>query len=106
MIQGSPFWTDGVTGMLVVETIARIRREHFVQGKAIKAIERDLKVSRNTVRKVIRSDATAFSYDRRSQPRPNRRRDPFDHRDGLSVVFGCQRLQAEHEQRVGVARAS
>ena len=52
---------------MVVETIARIRREHFVQGKAIKAIERDLKVSRNTVRKVIRSDATAFSYDRRSQ---------------------------------------
>ncbi len=44
--------------MLVVETIARIRREHFVQGKAI---ERDLKVSRNTVRKVIRSDETAFS---------------------------------------------
>ena len=56
--------------MLVVETIARIRREHFVQGKAIKAIERDLKVSRNTVRKVIRSDATTFSYERRFQPRP------------------------------------
>ncbi len=55
---------------MVVETIARIRREHFVQGKAIKAIERDLKISRNTVRKVIRSEATAFSYDRRSQPRP------------------------------------
>ncbi len=40
-------------GMLVVE--ARIRREHFVRGKAIKVIERDLKVSRNTVGKVIRS---------------------------------------------------
>ena len=56
--------------MLVVETIGRIRREHFVQGKAIKAIGRDLKVSRNTVRRVIRSEATAFSYDRRTQPRP------------------------------------
>ncbi len=41
--------------MLVVETIARIRREYFVKGKAIKEIVRDVKVSRNTVRKVIRS---------------------------------------------------
>ena len=38
--------------MLVVETIARIRREHFIKGKTIKEIARDLKVSRNTVRKV------------------------------------------------------
>jgi FixJ family two-component response regulator len=36
--------------MLVVETIARIRREHFIKGKTIKEIARDLKVSRNTVR--------------------------------------------------------
>ena len=41
--------------MLVVETVARIRREHFVKGKTIKEIARDLKVSRNTVRKVLRS---------------------------------------------------
>lgn len=47
--------------MLVVETIARIRREYFVKGKPIKEIVRDLKVSRNTVRKVLRSGATAFS---------------------------------------------
>jgi hypothetical protein len=40
--------------MLVVETIARIRREFFVQGKTIKEIVRDLKVSRNTVRNVLR----------------------------------------------------
>jgi DNA-binding transcriptional regulator LsrR (DeoR family) len=39
--------------MLVVETIARIRREHFVKGKTIREIARDLKVSRNTVRKVV-----------------------------------------------------
>jgi hypothetical protein len=36
--------------MLVVETVARIRREHFIKGKTIKEIARDLKVSRNTVR--------------------------------------------------------
>jgi hypothetical protein len=31
--------------MLIVETIARIRREHFIKGKTIKEIARDLKVS-------------------------------------------------------------
>lgn len=40
--------------MLVVETVARIRREFFVKGKSIKEIVRDLGVSRNTVRKVLR----------------------------------------------------
>ena len=34
--------------MLVVETIARIRREFFVKNKPIKEIVRDVKVSRNT----------------------------------------------------------
>jgi len=56
--------------MLVVETIAKIRRAFFVQGKSIKAICRELRVSRKTVRKVIRSDETAFSYERGSQPQP------------------------------------
>src|SRR5262245_38875399 len=56
--------------MLVVETIARIRREHFIKGKTIKEIARDLKVSRNTVRKVLRSGETSFEYERNVQPRP------------------------------------
>jgi transposase len=56
--------------MLVVETIGRIRREHFVQGKSIKEIARDLRLSRNTVRKVLRSEETSFSYERQVQPRP------------------------------------
>jgi hypothetical protein len=56
--------------MLVVETIGRIRREHRVKGKSIKGIVRDLKVSRNTVRKVLRSGATSFEYARAVQPRP------------------------------------
>ena len=42
--------------MLIVETIAKIRRAFFVQGKPIKAICRELRVSRKVVRKVIRSD--------------------------------------------------
>jgi transposase len=56
--------------MLVVETIGRIRRAHHVQGKAIKEIARDLRVSRNTVRKVLRSGSTEFRYEREVQPRP------------------------------------
>ena len=56
--------------MLIVETVARIRREHFVKGKTIKEIARDLKVSRNTVRKVLRSGETSFEYERVVQPRP------------------------------------
>ena len=56
--------------MLVVETIARIWREHFIKGKTIKEIARDLKVSRNTVRKVLRSGETSFEYEREVQPRP------------------------------------
>jgi len=51
-----------------LETIARIRREHFIKGKTIKEIARDLKVSRNTVRKVLRSGETSFEYERVVQP--------------------------------------
>jgi transposase len=56
--------------MLVVETIAKIRRAHFVQGKPIKQICRELKLSRKTVRKVLRSEETAFEYRREVQPQP------------------------------------
>jgi transposase len=56
--------------MLVVETVGRVRREHLVKGKSIKEIARDLKISRNTVRKILRSGETSFSYEREVQPRP------------------------------------
>ena len=56
--------------MLIVETIARIRREHLGKGVAIKQIARELRLSRNTVRKVVRSDETSFRYERRVQPLP------------------------------------
>jgi DNA invertase Pin-like site-specific DNA recombinase len=46
--------------MLVVETIGRARREHLVKGKSIKEIARDLKISRNTVRKILRSGRHRF----------------------------------------------
>ena len=56
--------------MLVVETIAKIRRAYFVDGRPIKAICRELGVSRKVVRKIIRSQATEFRYERETQPQP------------------------------------
>jgi len=56
--------------MLVVETIAKIRRAYFQDKKPIKQICRELRVSRKTVRKVVRSGATEFTYERSVQPQP------------------------------------
>lgn len=56
--------------MLVVETIAKIRRAYFQDKKPIKQICRELRLSRNTVRRVIRSGVTEFSYERGVQPQP------------------------------------
>src|ERR1700756_1637532 len=62
-------------GMLIVETIAKIRRAYFLQKKPIKAICREFRLSRKVVRKVIRSEATEFHYERGRQPLP--RIDPW-----------------------------
>ena len=56
--------------MLIVETIAKVRRAYFSDGKSIKAICRELRLSRKVVRKIIRSGETSFSYERTVQPRP------------------------------------
>jgi hypothetical protein len=56
--------------MLVLETVAKIRRAYFVQQKTIKAICRELRVSRKVVRKVLRSETTEFRYERSEQPLP------------------------------------
>ena len=56
--------------MTFVESIARVRRDHFVGKKGIKQIARERGLSRNTVRKIVRSEETAFSYEREHQPLP------------------------------------
>ena len=45
-------------------------RAYFLQGKAIKEICRELRISRKVVRKVIRTGATEFRYERSRQPMP------------------------------------
>jgi predicted transcriptional regulator len=50
-------------GMLVVETVAKIRRDHD-RGKPIKAIVRETGLSRNTVRKAVRAErGSIFNAD-------------------------------------------
>lgn len=70
----------GVPGMKSVDPIARVRRAFHIQGWPVKRISRELHVSRNTVRKILRSEETAFSYEREHQPKPkiNPRRLPLD----------------------------
>ena len=63
--------------MLILETVVRIRRE-YAGGKAIKAIARDLHVSRKVIRKAIRAPEGAFDYQRKVQPLP--RIGPFQDR--------------------------
>jgi len=61
---------EACRGMLIVETIAKIRRAYFVQQKPIKVICREFGLSRKVVRKVIQSEATEFRYTRTNQPLP------------------------------------
>jgi transposase len=56
--------------MLIVETIRKVRLAHLRDHKSIREIARDFNLSRNTIRKIIRSDATEFTYERKVQPRP------------------------------------
>jgi transcriptional regulator with XRE-family HTH domain len=53
-----------------VDTIARVRRAFPIQGWSMKKIARDLHLSRNTVRKILRSGETDFTYERERQPMP------------------------------------
>src|SRR4051795_6711522 len=80
--------------MLVLETIAKIRRAYFVQKKPIKAICRELRVSRKVVRKVLRSEATEFRYERGAQPLP--RIGPW--RDALDQMLASNEAKSVRER--------
>ena len=56
--------------MVTVDTIGRVRRAYWVQKKKIKAIARELRLSRGTVRRIVRSGETAPAYERKEQPLP------------------------------------
>ena len=56
--------------MVTVETIAKVRRAYFVEKRSLKAIARSLRLSRNTVRDIVRGEETEHRYERREQPLP------------------------------------
>jgi hypothetical protein len=56
--------------MVTVDTIGRVRRAYWVQKKKIKAIARELRLSRGTVRRIVRGGETAPVYERKDQPLP------------------------------------
>jgi transposase len=53
-----------------VDTISKVRLAFHVEGWSMKKISRELNVSRNTVRKIVRSSETDFTYERTNQPLP------------------------------------
>ena len=56
--------------MFIVESIAKIRRMYHVDGKAIRAIAKELNISKNTVKKVIRSNETKFQLAKYIKNKP------------------------------------
>ena len=56
--------------MICVETVGMVRRYYLVEKKSIKEIWRVLNPSREPVRKIVRSETTAFTYERQVQPYP------------------------------------
>ena len=80
--------------MLIVETIAKVRRAYFLQKKPIRAICREFHLSRKVVRKVIRSEATEFRYERERQPLP--RIDPW--REQLDALLLANEARAARER--------
>ncbi|MCQ1774489.1 IS21 family transposase, partial [Neorhizobium galegae] len=80
--------------MLIVETILKIRRLAHVQGKTIKAICRELGISRKVVRKVLRTDETEFKYERTRQPQP--KLGPW--RDQLDGILLANEAKASRER--------
>lgn len=86
-----------------VDTIAQVRREFYVQGRPIKEICRELDVLRNTVRKILRSGATAFEYERSVQPQPKIR--PWrEELDRLLVVNAARASRERLTLRRGAGR--
>jgi transposase len=58
--------------VITMDTIGKVRRAYWVQGRTIKAICREQKLARETVRRIVRSGKTSTLpvYERKEQPFP------------------------------------
>ena len=93
--------------MLNVEIIRKVRQAYFRDGKKIREVTRELDLSRNTVRAIIRSGKTDQDYERIEQRRPKLgsfiellnewlkedREKPVHHRRTSQILF--EQLQRE-----------
>ena len=82
-----------------METIRKIRCAYHRDRKSFRQIAREFKLSRNTVKKVIRSEATEFTYDRKkAQPFP--RLAPYQ--ELLSEYLDADAIKLPREQRTAI----
>ena len=56
--------------MIQMERAVKIRRRHLVGKEPIKSLARELGISRNTVRRIIRNQSVGEEYKREDQPLP------------------------------------
>jgi transposase len=84
--------------MLIVETIRKIRCAYQRDGKSIRQIARDFHLSRNTVKRVLRSEATEFTYERTAQRLP--KLGPFE--DTLLAALATDASKPRRQQRTAV----
>ena len=82
-----------------MESIAKVRRDYFVDKKSIKKITRDCQLSKNTVRKIIRSEATAFEYQR-TFPQPKLGEYTEQLKTWLESDAALPRKQRRHAKRL------
>ncbi|WAJ31599.1 IS21 family transposase [Antarcticirhabdus aurantiaca] len=85
--------------MMIVETIAKIRRLANVERMTIREISRELRLSRKVVRKALRPDVTAFTYKRKRQPRPQ-----LDTHIGQLEALLAEELPKPKRQRLSYTR--
>jgi transposase len=84
--------------MLIVETIRKIRCAYHRDGRSIHRIALDFHLSRNTVKRVLRGEATEFTYARTTQPLP--KLGPYE--GVLSSRLGEDSSKPRREQRSSV----
>lgn len=81
-----------------METIRKVRCAYHRDRKSIRQIAREYKLSRNTIRKVIRTDVTEFTYERKTQPFPKL----LPYHELLSEYLATDIAKPEREQRTAI----